>query len=146
MTGEGLVVGEALRAPPSLLVDRCLRQRQGRLRQQQLDHADIEAEVDAAVEHIARAVERLRGFKVEEVQQQTMAEALTPEGDALFRQLKDECLARYMSYGDYAREDDIEKVEFEKDDWPAALVATLGAAEPGRAPAPVPATAPTLEI
>lgn len=42
------------------------------------------------------------------------AEALTPEGDAIFRALKDECLARYMSYGDYAKEDDVEKVDFEK--------------------------------
>jgi radical SAM superfamily enzyme YgiQ (UPF0313 family) len=42
------------------------------------------------------------------------AEVLTPEGDQIFRKLKDECLAKYMNYGDYAREDDIEKVEFAK--------------------------------
>lgn len=44
------------------------------------------------------------------------AEALTPEGDAAFRALKDECLASYMHYGDYAKEDDIEKIDFEKDE------------------------------
>lgn len=44
------------------------------------------------------------------------AEALTPEGDRIFRELKDECLAHYMNYGDYAREEDVEKVDFEKDD------------------------------
>jgi anaerobic magnesium-protoporphyrin IX monomethyl ester cyclase len=44
------------------------------------------------------------------------AEALTPEGDRVFRELKDECLVKYMNYGDYAKEDDIEKVEFAKDD------------------------------
>jgi anaerobic magnesium-protoporphyrin IX monomethyl ester cyclase len=44
------------------------------------------------------------------------AEALTPEGDALFRTLKDECLENYMHYGDYAKEDDIEKIAFEKDE------------------------------
>lgn len=42
------------------------------------------------------------------------AEALTPEGDKIFRKLKDECLEKYMHYGDYAREDDVETVEFEK--------------------------------
>lgn len=44
------------------------------------------------------------------------AELLTPEGDKLFRKLKEECLDEYMRYGDYAREDDIEKVEFEQDE------------------------------
>lgn len=44
------------------------------------------------------------------------AEALTPEGNQIFRELKDECLARYMHYGDYAKEEDVEKVDFEKDD------------------------------
>jgi hypothetical protein len=43
------------------------------------------------------------------------AEALTPEGDEIFRELKDECLANYMHYGDYAKEEDVEKVDFEKD-------------------------------
>lgn len=42
------------------------------------------------------------------------AEALTPEGERIFRELKDECLEKYMYYGDYAKEDDVEKVEFEK--------------------------------
>jgi len=45
-----------------------------------------------------------------------LAESLTPEGDAVFRSLKDECLARYMRYGDYAREEDVERIEFAKDD------------------------------
>jgi radical SAM superfamily enzyme YgiQ (UPF0313 family) len=40
------------------------------------------------------------------------AESLTPEGDEIFRRLKDECLEKYMSYGDYSKEDDIEKVDF----------------------------------
>lgn len=44
------------------------------------------------------------------------AEALTPEGDRIFRELKDECLAKYMHYGDYAKEDDVERVDFAKDD------------------------------
>ena len=42
------------------------------------------------------------------------AEALTPEGDKVFRALKDECVEKYMHYGDYLKEDDIETVEFEK--------------------------------
>ncbi len=45
-----------------------------------------------------------------------LAEALTPEGDRVFRSLKDECLAHYMHYGDYAKEEDVEKIDFEKDD------------------------------
>ena len=44
------------------------------------------------------------------------AEALTPEGDRIYRALKDECVEKYMNYGDYAKEEDIEKIEFEKDD------------------------------
>lgn len=40
------------------------------------------------------------------------AESLTPEGDEIFRKLKDECLEKYMNYGDYEKEDDIEKVDF----------------------------------
>lgn len=44
------------------------------------------------------------------------AELLTPEGDELFRKLKEECLEKYMHYGDYSREDDIEMVDFEKDE------------------------------
>lgn len=40
------------------------------------------------------------------------AEHLTPEGDELFKILKDECREKYMEYGDYAKEDDIEKIEF----------------------------------
>lgn len=44
------------------------------------------------------------------------AEALTPEGDRIYRALKDECVEKYMHYGDYAKEEDVEKIEFEKDD------------------------------
>lgn len=42
------------------------------------------------------------------------AETLTPAGDIVFRKLKDECLEKYMHYGDYDREDDVETVEFQK--------------------------------
>lgn len=49
------------------------------------------------------------------------AEALTPEGDALFRVLKDECRDKYMQYGDYAKEDDVEKVDFSRDTAPDGL-------------------------
>jgi len=38
------------------------------------------------------------------------AESLTPMGDEIFRELKDECLEKYMRYGDYEKEDDVEKV------------------------------------
>lgn len=44
------------------------------------------------------------------------AEQLTADGDKIFRELKDECRDKYMNYGDYAEEDDIEKIDFEKDD------------------------------
>lgn len=44
-----------------------------------------------------------------------LAEALTPEGDAVFRALKDECRTSFMGYGDYAKEDDVEKVDFARD-------------------------------
>lgn len=43
-----------------------------------------------------------------------LAESLTPEGDQHFRRLKDECLEKFMHYGDYAKEDDVEKVDFGK--------------------------------
>lgn len=46
------------------------------------------------------------------------AEALTDEGDRLFRELKDECRTKYMNYGDYAKEDDVEKVDFSRDTAP----------------------------
>jgi anaerobic magnesium-protoporphyrin IX monomethyl ester cyclase len=42
------------------------------------------------------------------------AESLTPEGDKIYRDLKDECLEKYMNYGDYEKNDDVEKVVFEK--------------------------------
>jgi len=40
------------------------------------------------------------------------AEALTPEGDALFRELKKECMRNYMHYGDYEKEDDLDSLDF----------------------------------
>ncbi len=40
------------------------------------------------------------------------AESLTEKGDEIFRALKNECLENFMHYGDYAKEDDVEKVEF----------------------------------
>jgi anaerobic magnesium-protoporphyrin IX monomethyl ester cyclase len=43
------------------------------------------------------------------------AESLTPEGDAVWKQLREECLEKYMHFGDYAEEDDIGTVDFEKD-------------------------------
>jgi anaerobic magnesium-protoporphyrin IX monomethyl ester cyclase len=43
------------------------------------------------------------------------AEALTPEGDLIFAELREECRENYMHYGDYVQEDDLEKVEFERD-------------------------------
>ena len=49
------------------------------------------------------------------------AEALTPKGDELFHSLKDECRNHYMNYGDYAKEEDVEKVEFARDISPASL-------------------------
>ncbi len=49
------------------------------------------------------------------------AEALTAEGDEIFRMLKDECRERYMRHGDYAREDDIERVDFARDTAPEGL-------------------------
>lgn len=44
------------------------------------------------------------------------AEALNEEGERIFRALRDECQEKYMNYGDYAKEDDLEKVDFERDD------------------------------
>lgn len=41
------------------------------------------------------------------------AEFLTPEGDEIFQQLKQECLEKHMNYGDYDEDDGVEKVEFE---------------------------------
>lgn len=49
------------------------------------------------------------------------AEALTPEGDGIFRALKEECRTNYMHYGDYAKEDDVEKVDFARDAAPDGL-------------------------
>lgn len=42
------------------------------------------------------------------------AEALTPEGDRIWEELKKECLENYMHYGDYDKNDDIGTVDFEK--------------------------------
>ncbi|MBF0292863.1 MAG: B12-binding domain-containing radical SAM protein [Nitrospinae bacterium] len=39
------------------------------------------------------------------------AEALTPEGDRIWTELKKECFANYMQYGDYDDSDDIDPVE-----------------------------------
>ena len=41
------------------------------------------------------------------------AEALTNEGDAIFAQLKSECREKYMNYGDYVVEDDVERINFD---------------------------------
>jgi hypothetical protein len=43
------------------------------------------------------------------------AEALTDEGEEIYQRLKEECLANYMHYGDYSKEDHIDKVNYEKD-------------------------------
>lgn len=42
------------------------------------------------------------------------AEALTPEGDRIWKELKEECLEKYMNYGDYEKGDDIGTVDYEK--------------------------------
>ncbi|MGO9013555.1 MAG: B12-binding domain-containing radical SAM protein [Dissulfurispiraceae bacterium] len=42
------------------------------------------------------------------------AEKLTPEGDTIWRELKDECLQKYMNYGDYEKNDDVDKIDNEK--------------------------------
>lgn len=55
------------------------------------------------------------------------AEALTSEGDAIFRALKDECRTEFMHYGDYAKEDDVEKVDFARDTAPGIGFARDGA-------------------
>lgn len=44
------------------------------------------------------------------------AEALDEQGEKIFRALRDECQEKYMHYGDYAKEDDLEKVDFARDD------------------------------
>ena len=41
------------------------------------------------------------------------AEALTSEGDSIFTQLKSECREKYMNYGDYVVEDDVERINFD---------------------------------
>jgi len=41
------------------------------------------------------------------------AEKLTPDGDALWNKLKQECLDKYMNYGDYEKDEDIGTVEYE---------------------------------
>lgn len=43
------------------------------------------------------------------------AEALTTEGDKIWTDLKEECLEKYMNYGDYEKDDDIGTVDYEKD-------------------------------
>jgi len=49
------------------------------------------------------------------------AEQLTPEGDAVFQALKDECRQHFMHYGDYAKEDYVEKVDFARDTAPSGF-------------------------
>lgn len=44
------------------------------------------------------------------------AEELTEDGDRIWNELKQECLVKYMHYGDYDEDDDIGTVDFEKDD------------------------------
>lgn len=39
------------------------------------------------------------------------AEELTPEGEALWKALREECLAKYMNYGGYSKEEDIGLVD-----------------------------------
>lgn len=43
------------------------------------------------------------------------AEALTPAGNKVWEELKAECLAHYMHYGDYDKADDIGTVDFENE-------------------------------
>lgn len=43
------------------------------------------------------------------------AEALTEEGDRIFQQLKEECRTNYMNFGDHAKEEFVEKVDFARD-------------------------------
>ncbi len=59
------------------------------------------------------------------------AEALTPEGDAIFQELKEECRTNFMHYGDYAKEEDVEKVEFARDITPEALGFDRESSNPG---------------
>jgi anaerobic magnesium-protoporphyrin IX monomethyl ester cyclase len=42
------------------------------------------------------------------------AEKLTPEGDRILSELREECFEKYMHYGDYVKEDDLEKVDYDK--------------------------------
>jgi len=42
------------------------------------------------------------------------AEALTPEGDRIWKEMKEECLENYMDYGDYEKVDNIGTVDYEK--------------------------------
>lgn len=42
------------------------------------------------------------------------AEKLTPEGDKILAELRAECFDKYMHYGDYVKEDDLEKVDYDK--------------------------------
>lgn len=44
------------------------------------------------------------------------AEALNEEGDRIFAALRDECQEKYMRYGDYVKEDHLEKVDFDRAD------------------------------
>ena len=43
------------------------------------------------------------------------AEKLTPEGDKILKNLRLECFDKYMNYGDFSPEEEVEKVDFAKD-------------------------------
>ncbi len=49
------------------------------------------------------------------------AESLSPDGDEIFKELKEDCRENFMNYGDYAKEEDVEKVEFARDLSPVSL-------------------------
>jgi anaerobic magnesium-protoporphyrin IX monomethyl ester cyclase len=44
------------------------------------------------------------------------AEAINPEGDRIWEELRQECFEHHMNYGDYQKEDDIGKIDFDKED------------------------------
>ena len=58
------------------------------------------------------------------------AEALDEEGERIFKALRDECQEKYMHYGDYLKEDDLEKVDFEKDHPQAKFSAATDSDDP----------------
>ena len=54
------------------------------------------------------------------------AEALTEEGDRIFQELKGECRNGYMNYGDHAKEEFVEKVDFARDATPQTVNSRKG--------------------